>query len=102
MLVFKSSSSNFRAQNSNYPISSIHDIIDGTISRSSWKGWVTAQMFMNFLSDPKMIQPLDSNSTPIIWIDYCCIHHESMEIFDTLRLSGTKMRKFQPNCQSTV
>ena len=92
----------FQNPNGNYPISGIQDNVDGITYRSSPKGWMTAQMFVNYFSDPNIIQPLDNNSIRTIWIDSCRIHRESMHLVDALPLSRTELKRFQSNCTSTA
>ena len=92
----------FQNPNDNYPISGVPDNVDGITYRSSPKGWMTAQMFVNYFSDPNIIQPLNNNRVRTIWIDSGRIHRESMQIVDALQLSRTELKRFQPNCTSTV
>ena len=51
----------FQNPNGNHPISGIPDNVDGITYCSSLKGWMTAHIFVNYFSDPKIIQPLDNN-----------------------------------------
>ena len=88
--------------NRNYLISGILDNVDGITYRSSPKGWMTAQMFVNYFTDPNIIQPLENNRVLTIWIYSCRIHRESMQLVDALQLSHTELKRFQPNCTSTA
>ena len=55
---------------------------------------MSAQMFVNYFSDSKIIQTLDNSRTRIIWIDSCRIHNESSEILEALRISRTTFDRF--------
>ena len=92
----------FQKPKANYNSPSIPDNVDGITYRSSPKGWMTAQMFVNYLWDPNIIQHLDKNRIRTIWIDSCCIYRESMQIVDVLQLSRTELKIFQPNFTSTA
>ena len=63
---------------------------------------MTAQMFVNYFSDPNIIKPLENNRNRTIWIDSCRIHPEPIVLIDALRLSGTELKKFQKNCTSAA
>ena len=92
----------FQNSNGNYPTADIPDDIDGVTYRSSRKGWMTAQMFANYFSDPSIIQPLANNWTRTLWIDSCRIHRESIEHVDALQLSRTELKRFKANCTFTA
>ena len=57
-------------------------------------------MFVNYFSDPYIIQPLDNSRTRTICIDSYSIHNESPELLQALQLSRTKLKRFRPNCTS--
>ena len=67
----------FQNPNGNCPISGIPDNVDGITYRSSLKGWMIAEMFVNYFSDPKTIQPVDNNRARTTRIDSCRVHNES-------------------------
>ena len=92
----------FQNPNGNYPISGIFDSIDVITHCSSPKGWMTAQIFMNYFSDPRIIQRPDNSKTRNIWIDSRRIHNESPELVQALQLTCTELKIFQPNSTSTV
>ena len=59
-------------------------------------------MFVNYFSDPDIIQPPEHNRTRTIWIDSCRIHNESPDLLRALQLSLSNLKRFQPNCKSAA
>ena len=86
----------------NCPISGIPDNVDGVTYRSSLKGWMIAEMFVNYFSDPSIIQPVDNNRARTIWIDSCRVHNESPNLAEALQLSRIELKRFQSNRNSTA
>ena len=92
----------FQNLNRKYSISGILNNVDGISNHSSPNGWMTAQIFVNYFSDPCIIQPLDNNSKRNIWIDSCWVHNESPDLAEALQLSSTELKRFQQSFTSTA
>ncbi len=86
----------FQNPNGNYPIAGIPENIEGITYRSSPKGWMTSQMFINYFSDSNNIQPLGNNRTRTLWIDSCRIHNESDDLLEALQFSRIELKRFSP------
>lgn len=92
----------FRYFSSNYLINGIPDDTEGVKYRSSPRGWMSQELFVNYFASPSIIELLNGNRTRGFWIDSIRAHIYTTELEMGLKTCRTKLKIFEPNCTTTA
>lgn len=87
----------FQNERSSYPIQGVPDNIPGVCYRSGPKGWMDSRVFTEWLSEKRVMKPLQDGRQRVLYVDNASGHKLTAEAKDALNASNTVLRFLPKN-----
>ena len=87
----------FTNKKRSYPIRGTPDDVAGVAYRTGPKGWMDTQVLSQWLSEERVIKPLDNGRRRILFVDNCSGHNETEAMRSSACSIRIETRYFAPN-----